>query len=1267
MRPRTRISRTAWGAATAAVLAATAVTPSVAAPAPTDQSAGKRPIAGSAKAREKQPRSVVVTLVTGDKVQVQQGSSGPDAATALPRPDGTVPLLQTRTASTAKGGKPDLYVFPESASQALATGRVDRELFNVSGLIRQGYDDAQTKTLPLIAVYDKSVNVARALPATPRAATRGAVLAPVGGVALKADKARAADFWADITNTRSRAASDLGKLWLDRKVTATLDKSTKQVRAQEAWAAGFDGKGTKVAVLDTGADAEHPDLKGRIGAAQNFTDSGSTADVQGHGTHTASTVGGTGAASDGKKKGVAPGTQLLNGKVLNDQGQGAESWIIAGMEWAVAQQADVVSMSLGAGPGDCTDPLSVAAEELAKSKQTLFVVAAGNEGPRNNSLSSPGCAPGVLTVGAVDRDDSTAQFSSRGPNVVTHTLKPEIAAPGVAISAASAGGRGTQAYRSMSGTSMATPHVAGAAAIVKQAHPDWSAQQIKAALVSSAKTVAGDVRETGGGRLDVKAALDAKVTGAPAVQGGTFNWPQHSSDRTTVDLPYTNTSDKAVSLDLKIQQPTGNDGSRIRTKVAALGKNRITVPAGATVKVPLTLDPAAGLDRAQYGDVTGRVLATARGGITVSTPFSLYVQPETVTLRVKVIDRSGKPADGASTLDVVGTDDESGESRPNNGSAEQRYEVRPGAYFLSAYVATPDPDDATGRAVKSLSYLAHPQLELKKDTTVVLDARKAHQLSIRTDRPSETRNTTLAFERSWKNTWIHAGTVMAGRGVADFYADVQGRPDDGEFEFGSYWRAGAPLLSSFKITGGPALHAVAGTVGSANLDGKGTAPLADAGKGTPAELKAAGVKGAIALVEAPDDDNFLGKVAQNALAEGAVAVLAHRPSSGTWYPTAGFGNAVLPLLAVPAAEAKDLKARLAQGKVSLDWQATARSPYLYNLGFQEQGPVKSARTYATSDRKLAAVQSDYRAMGVPGDFVDSVTALRPSGNRIATSMFGDPVPVPGARTELYSADGSGWGRYVGSSFPFGELMVSPDRKFRAGQRLTENWYGGVVTPTAPRDEQGKQLLVAERQGNWIGFENAMWGDREHWAIPGSFGDIGSLELKRDGEVIGQTGWPKGAFEVPADRGAYELTQSITKIGSHAKVWQRSTAVTTSWRFTSQLDESADSTPVPILFPGYALPEDGLKTLPAQNGQQIGLGVTGHAGYTPGAIKDAKLSYSYDEGKTWTEARTSASGGTWKATVDHAGATGKKVTLKTELTDTHGNSVTQLVARAYDVR
>ncbi|MDK0522989.1 S8 family serine peptidase [Streptomyces sp. ML-6] len=1256
MRP---ISRTALGAATAAVLAVTAIAPSAAAP--QDDATGKRALTGSAAAEAKKGEPVTVTLVTGDKVLVSTDGSGAASVTALPREDGSVPLVQTR-----QSGK-DLYVYPDTATEALAAGRVDEELFNVTGLIRQGYDDAHSKSLPLIAVYDKGR--ARSASAIPRGAERGLALDAIDGVALKADKKKAADFWADITSgARSFSAAGPKKLWLDRKVHATLDKSTKQIGADLAWAAGYDGKGTKVAVLDTGVDAEHPDLKGRIAASENFTDSNSADDRQGHGTHTISTVGGSGAASDGKKKGVAPGADLLSGKVLNDTGSGAESWIIAGMQWAVDQKADVVSMSLGSPePTDCTDPMSVAAEELAQSKGTLFVIAAGNSGPASNTVSSPGCAPSVLTVGAVDRDDSTAQFSSRGPAIVSHTLKPEIAAPGVAISAAAAGGRGLYAYQSMSGTSMATPHVAGAAAIVKQRHPDWTAQQIKAALVSSAKSdIPGDVRETGAGRLDVEAAIGTTLVGAPAVQGGTFNWPQDRSDRTTVDVPYTNSGTKPVKLSLSVQDVTGNDGSAVRSAVAELGTRTVTVPAGATVEVPLEIDPTAKLKAAQYGDVTGRVLATGPGGVKVSTPFSLYVEAETVTLRVKLVDRTGKPAAGSSSLDVIGTDTSSGERRFNDGATDQVYQVRPGAYFLSGFVTTGDPQDTTGRTTDSVAYLARPQLNVTKDTTVVLDARKAHRVQVKTtDRASENRSTTLAFGRSWDDVWLHSGSIIGNSAVKNYLADVQGRASDGDFEFASFWRAYAPQIEKLSVVGGAELHPTVASTGSANLDGTGRAALVDAGKGTPEELLAAGVSGKIALVEVGDDGDNVYVQARDAKAAGAKAVIVHRPAAGPWRPSVGYAQAPLPSLGIEADEAAALKAALADGPVELSWKGTAVSPFVYNLAFPETGPITSDRTYKVRDTKLGKVTATYEAMGVAADYVDTMIINRPYGG--VFSAASDVVAAPSKRTEYYSAGDTAWVRYLSSSFPWGELMADQPRTYTAGSKRTENWYRGIPVPAAPRDADGKLQLAAERQDNLIGVAPGFWSDSEHVGLQGSFGDIGNLSLSSGGKVIGETGWAFGAFTVPAEEAAYELTMQTSKFGQPAAVWKRSTHTETTWKFRSKRDENVYSQGIPLLFPSYDLDTDGLKTLAAQDGQKIGLSVTGHAGYTPGKLTGAKVSYSYDGGETWTAATTAQQDGRWTATVNHADAPGKPVTLKTELTDANGNSVVQTVTDAYAVR
>ncbi|MFJ8662113.1 S8 family peptidase [Streptomyces sp. NPDC093795] len=1253
MRP---ISRTALGAATAVVLAVTAVAPSVANE-PQDDTAGKRPLVGGEAPARAGDRPATVTLVTGDRVVVTHDADGNPAATTLPREDGTVPLVQTR-----RSGQ-DLYVYPEDATAALAAGRVDEQLFNVTGLVRQGYDDAATTTLPLIAVY--GTDLARSVPAAPRGARRGQVLRTIDGVALTAEKKQAATFWAELNAPAARSASGITKLWLDRKVQATLERSTKQVHAPEAWAAGYDGTGTEVAVLDTGADAEHPDLKGRVTASENFTDSETAGDRQGHGTHTLSTVGGSGAASGGKQKGVAPGAALLNGKVLNDSGSGAASWIIAGMEWAVAQGADVVSMSLGSPvPTDCTDPMSVAAEELARNEGTLFVVAAGNSGPTHNTVSSPGCAPSVLTVGATDRDDSTAYFSSRGPTIVQHTLKPEIAAPGVGISAAAAGGRGVYAYQAMSGTSMATPHVAGAAAIVKQRHPDWTGQQVKAALVASAESsVPGDVREVGGGRLDVKAAIDQTVLGSPAVQGGTYNWPQDKTDRTTVSVPYTNTSGAPVTLNLAVEKVTGNDGSRVRSSVARLDRRTVTVPAGATVQVPLALDPTAHLDRAQYGDVTGRVIATGKGGVHVSTPFSLYVEPETVTLRVKLIDRQGKPATGASSLDIIGTDDASGERRFNEGAADQVYRLRPGSYFLSSFVTTPDAGEGA-TLNDSLSYLGRPQLELRKDTTVALDAREAHKLSVKTDKATELRGVTLAFARSWDDTWLHAGTAAGPRSIRSYYASVEGAADEGDFEFGSYWRAGAPQITSLRTTDGLTLHPLTASLGSDNLDGTGSARLVDAGTGTPEELKAAGVQGRIALVRLPDGSTGAGALARNAKAAGAVAVVTYHSAPGRWYPGGSFTGLGLPVLSVPSTEATALLGRLAAGEVTLAWQATAKTPYVYNLAFPETRAIRDDKNYTVRDGQLGRTDSTYGSAGITTDFTDFPAAHRPNGVSVSFGSL-ETVPAPGTRTEYHSTGDTAWSQMVNSSFPFGELMIGARHTYTPGEKRTERWYDGVIAPTAPRDTTGEPVLVSERQGNLIGFKNAMWGDSTHHAEPGSFGDIGNLRLSRDGELLGENAWPFGAFEVPAEAGTYTLEQNTMKIGS--KVWARSTSVNSVWEFTSKLDETVYSQGIPILFPRYDLPEDGLKTLAATDGQHIGLTATGHAGYTPAALTSAKLSYSYDGGTTWTEARVSQQGGHWTATVNHTGAAGKPVTLKTELTDANGNSVTQTVVRAYDVR
>ncbi len=1258
MRP---IWRNTLGAATVAIVAATAAAPTSAFG--QDSGAPPRPIVGSSAAQAANGAPKTVTLITGDKVLVTGAGTNSPIATVLPREDGTVPSAETR-----RVGK-DVYVYPADAADALASGKVDEELFNVTGLVAMGYDDASTDSVPVIARYSSDLSRARSAPATPKGAAKGQTLHSIDGIALKAGKAQAAAFFADATDQSTAAGAKIEKIWLDAKAYATLDQSTKQVNADKAWAEGFKGAGTKVAVLDTGADAEHPDLLGRIAASKDFTGSagGALSDVHGHGTHTASTVGGSGAASGGAKKGVAPETQLLIGKVLGDNGGGSDSMIIGGMEWAVAQGADVISMSLGSNgaPAACNDPMSSAAQALATTSSSLFVIAAGNRGSANNTVSAPGCAPGVLTIGAVDRQDVPAWFSSRGPTAVDHNLKPEMSAPGVGISAARSGGRGDDAYMAMSGTSMATPHVAGAAAIVKQAHPTWTGQQLKAALVSSAKSdVPGDVRAQGAGRLDVLAAVKEAVTTMP-VQGGTFAWPHTSEQVTTVDVPYTNVSDKAVTLQLSIAGVTGDDGSAVKSAPAILGASVVTIPAGASVKVPLKVDPTARLAAAQYGDVTGRIVAT--GDAKVSTPFSLYVSPETVQLTVRMKDRLGNPANLGSSVDVVNIDSIKAERAFNNGAAEQTFQVRPGTYFVSSFVRTPDPAYLTPNTQGSIAYFGRPELKVTGDTTLDFDATKAHLLSVKTDRPSEAKASVLSFARTWDDTWIHSGSLSAGVTTTAVYADVQGNPQQGTWEFGDWSRRYAPAVESLSVVGGPVLHPIAAPNAAPGLDGVGTAGLVDGGNGS--FFDPARVGGKVVLVKV-SPEGISPSMVNRARTAGVKTLLAYAPAPGKWLPVAGFAPLAVGTYSLPMAEGEQLQALLAAapgGQLTLSWTATASSPYVYNLGFTQSTPLTDDKTFVVQDKKLGRTEADYKGMGVHTPLLDYVYAGRADGLAFGVSAY-EPVHVATKRTEFYTDGGTKWFHYLTSSFPFGEAMADAWRTYPAGSVRTDSWYGGIVAPAAIKNDQGVEQLTAERQGGLMGFAPQMWGDDfGHVANPGSFGDEGNLTLRRNGEEIGYSYYPNGVFEVPAEDSAYELEMNTGKYGGPARQWARSTEVKTTWGFRSALDPDTFSVGLPLLFPRVTLPEAGSKTLAASAGQVLPIRVTGHGGYTPGAIAVAKFAYSYDGGRTWTDAVVSGNGGAWAATVDHTGASGKTVDTRVQVTDAKGATVTQVVKAAYAVR
>ncbi|HEX7592967.1 MAG TPA: S8 family peptidase [Anaerolineae bacterium] len=299
---------------------------------------------------------------------------------------------------------------------------------------------------------------------------------------------------------------DVEMIWYDEPVHTMLDESVPLIGAPSVWQAGVTGKGIKVGIVDTGIDPNHPDFACRIVQMKDFTGQGPN-DNHGHGTHVAGIIGGTGAASGGKYKGVAPECVYYTAKVLRGDGSGSTSDVMAGVEWAVQQGAQVVNLSLGSdGACDGTDALSVTCD-AAMSKGAVMCIAAGNAGSGASTVGSPGCAKSVITIGATSKTDQIADFSSRGPTS-DNRIKPDVCFPGVGIASCRASGTsmGTVVdsnYTRASGTSMATPHAVGACALLLQAKPSLTPQQIKDLLMSTAKNLNADPNAQGEGRAQV--------------------------------------------------------------------------------------------------------------------------------------------------------------------------------------------------------------------------------------------------------------------------------------------------------------------------------------------------------------------------------------------------------------------------------------------------------------------------------------------------------------------------------------------------------------------------------------------------------------------------------------------------------------------------------------------------------------------------------------------------------------------------------------------
>lgn len=303
---------------------------------------------------------------------------------------------------------------------------------------------------------------------------------------------------------------------------------------------GYTGSGVGIAFIDTGVRAVD-DVSGRIVGGVDLTTEGDGVDRYGHGTFLAGVAAGTGKLSNGKHAGVAPGANIIPVKIAGANGAADVSQALAALQWVVSfkdtYDIGVLNLSFGtdSNQSQLIDPLNYAVER-AWDAGIVVVVAAANLGPADKTIMKPGDDPLVITVGATDSngttdrsDDIVADFSSRGPTAANGYLKPDLVAPGThliglrargsTIDTANSHARVDRYYFRGSGTSFSTAAVSGAAALLRQIHPDWSPDQIKGALISTtAPGPVGDRNVDGHGAIDVAAA--AKLTQPPVANVG---------------------------------------------------------------------------------------------------------------------------------------------------------------------------------------------------------------------------------------------------------------------------------------------------------------------------------------------------------------------------------------------------------------------------------------------------------------------------------------------------------------------------------------------------------------------------------------------------------------------------------------------------------------------------------------------------------------------------------------------------------------------------
>ncbi|MFD8685986.1 S8 family serine peptidase [Streptomyces sp. NPDC059651] len=1204
-------------------------------------------ISGAPLSADSDAQVHTVRLITGDTVVV---TGEGESATV-----GFVPAdHDPRARAAVERHGDDITVIPESARELIRADALDERLFDIDALIEQGY--AEGTDLPLIV--QNTDGSARA----PEGARKTRELKAVRGLAAEVPPENSRRLWSGLRAradgaTDTRLADGVRKVWLDAKVKAQLDVSVPQIGAPEAWKAGDDGKGVKVAVLDTGIDATHPDLEGRITEIRNFSDSPDAVDRVGHGTHVASTIVGSGAASDGRYKGVAPGADVMVGKVLGDTGRGNDSSVLAGMEWAAHGGARVINMSLGAvESSDGTDPVSVAVDNLTRTTGALFVVGAGNEGPAATTLGTPGVADSALTVAAVDRDDKIASFSSRGPRFGDHALKPDIAGPGVDIVAARAAGTtmGTPVnafYTAASGTSMATPHVAGAAALLAQSRPDWKAADLKGVLMSSAKVSGNGAFAEGSGRVDVPASLQETVWADNASFGRLNDGVASGTLTRTVTFHNAGHQDATLALAGSFRR---DDGGALPGAMS-LGADSITVPAGGAKDVSVTLDPdSAGA----IGGYTGTITATGEG-VAAHATVGFLREILTYTVRLKGTLHNGAPAAAASSILLyrLGTEGVPPVSLTPNSQGVASAHVLPGRYAAIGHLIN-------GGQVVSFGFPDVDVTDHGIDLTV--DGTKAVPVQAYTPRPTEQLGRIVTVNLAADEQTTGAGiTLIAGIGK-DTYALPSTPAGDARIDFSSMWSLEAPPLTGEALLRGRKLDLKARHFSrSSTFDGKRTLPVVDLGAGSDEDIAAHDPAGKLAMVRLGDIADSYTLLSRVTAAKPAAVMVVNGEDEelDNVYPAA------MPVFGVPASVGASIAAQSARSTVTVRLRGEKSPSYQYQLLSAHHDGIHSDETYRPTLRDLAALKvSDHTSAADPATLGNAQESWGGYSTLTGIGGGGFTSSHPGtARTVYVTARDTTWKRlYEPASGQ--EMYADNARSYEPGRTYRTDWLKPVVHPGTPSTVTSPSSIsrpARTRDSMKVFFGMGQSADGTNGeATWGNGTDTTAFRVYADGRLTGTRAQPGVVLQnLPDARTTYRFEFDFKR---KASWWNVSTESHTAWTFASQRPAGEDPVALPVLEADYDL--EGVRldsSVSARASHDLAVGFRNGGG---GAVRltEAKVELSYDRGTTWTTPKSDRDADSVHTRV-HAPKGATTVSLRISGTDSAGSSVEQTVLDAVRVR